>query len=190
MVKGGFQGLDISGVDLTAQSPTLPGAYAACDGADGKPIRVQTADGQVECSVKKVSTNYVLAGITGEGKILSIVVSGTDGIDVSESEIPSGAEPDYKVGTAVDISNTTIATAFTVPKDGLITGYVASGQTPAANGFIHANNGGTTGAQTILFTIPKDFKARMSTFVKKGCKIWVENGGEAIKVGYKPFDEV
>lgn len=45
MVKGGFQGLDITGVDLTAQSPTLPGAYAACAGADGKPIRVQTADG-------------------------------------------------------------------------------------------------------------------------------------------------
>lgn len=119
MVKGGFQGLDISGVDLTAQSPTLPGAYAACAGADGKPIRVQTADGQVECSVKKVSTNYVLAGITGDGKILSITIGSTDGISVSKSVPGTDTNYTFSDTNKVDLTNATgYDSAYVAPCDG------------------------------------------------------------------------
>lgn len=133
MVKGGFQGLDISGVDLTAQSPTLPGAYAACAGADGKPIRVQTVDGQVECSVKKVSTDYVLAGITGDGKILSIVVSSTDGITVTDT-VPGGGSDEVAIQNYTDISTYTESTPFTAPNDGILK-VTTTGQITSETGF-------------------------------------------------------
>lgn len=120
MIKGGFQGLDISGLDLTAQSPTLPGGYAACAAADGKPIRVLTADGAVQCSVKKVSTNYVLAGITGDGKILSITIGSTDGITVAETEIPGDEEPNYRLGKQVQLNDYTSSNKFTCPADGVV----------------------------------------------------------------------
>lgn len=123
MIKGGFQGLDISGVDLTAQSPTLPGGYAACQAADGKTVLVLTPSGAVQCSVKKVSTNYVLAGITGDGKILSITIGSTDGISVSETTIPSGGggeEADVVFQNYTDISTYTESTPFTAPNDGIL----------------------------------------------------------------------
>lgn len=121
MIKGGFQGLDICGVDLTAQSPTLPGAYAACQAAAGKTVLVLTAAGAVQCSVKKVSTNYVLAGITGDGKILSITIGSTDGISVSETT-PGGG--DIAGGStspvSLDTSNASVANPYIVPDDGYI----------------------------------------------------------------------
>lgn len=121
MIKGGFQGLDISGVDLTAQSPTLPGGYATCQAADGKTVLVLTAAGAVQCSIKKVSTNYVLAGITGDGKILSITIGSTDGITVMES-VPG--EVDITGGSTSPVSltaeNATVANPYIVPNDGYI----------------------------------------------------------------------
>ena len=120
MIKGGFQGLDISGVDLTAQSPTLPGGYAACAAADGKTVLVLTAAGAVQCSVKKVSTNYVLAGITGDGKILSITIGSTDGISVSES-VPGEISGNIKAGSETEITNASTSDPFIVPADGYIT---------------------------------------------------------------------
>lgn len=121
MIKGGFQGLDISGVDLTAQSPKLPGGYAACQAAAGKTVLVLTAAGAVQCSVKKVNTNYVLAGITGDGKILSITIGSTDGIAVTET-VPGGG--DIAGGStspvSLDPKNASVATPYIVPDDGYI----------------------------------------------------------------------
>lgn len=121
MIKGGFQGLDISGVDLTAQSPTLPGGYAACQAAAGKTVLVLTAASAVQCSVKKVSTNYVLAGITGDGKILSITIGSTDGIRVTET-VPGGGGGCEEVAfqNYTDISTYTESAPFTAPNDGIL----------------------------------------------------------------------
>lgn len=126
MIKGGFQGLDISGVDLTAETPTLPGAYEACEAAGGKPVRVLTAKGQVTCSIEMYSSNYLLAGVTGDGKILSIVVDGNDAIQVSETEIPSGggggggSSENVALKDFVDLSAYSEAQPFTAPNDGIL----------------------------------------------------------------------
>lgn len=175
MIKGGFQGLDISGVDLTAQSPTLPGAYAACEAAGGKPVRVLTAKGQVTCSIEVYSSNYLLAGVTGEGKILSIVVDGDDGIQVSETEIPSGEEQ-YTLGSSVDITSNTTSDPYIVPSDGFVRLRNTSAN-PTANMYTIEMKG-SSGAFS-LETLPAGSGSyyTVSTFVKKGCKVYYQKSG-------------
>lgn len=197
MVKGGFQGLDISGVDLTAQSPTLPGAYATCAGADGKPIRVQTADGQVECSIKKVSTNYVLAGVTGDGKILSITIGSTDGISVSETTPASATSGNLKIGSSTNISNATAAVPFVVPHDGYIRVFISSSASASANSYISARIAPTTGGyETIVKVIGPPAEGQSFNesyaFVKKGSIVDIDRypgftGGSGY---YRPLVEV
>lgn len=182
MIKGGFQGLDISGVDLTAQSPSLPGAYAACAAADGKPIRVLTADGAVQCSVKKVSTNYVLAGVTGDGKILSITVGSTDGISVSETEIPSGEEanffPDY--GNKVDLTTYSNTNRYTVPCDGYvycITGSSNNSAGDEARIGIQTKDGSGTRFIFIYARYTSAGDTTSALFVKKGAQLYGNTSG-------------
>jgi len=176
MIKGGFQGLDISGVDLTAQSPTLPGGYAACQAADGKTVLVLTAAGAVQCSVKKVSTNYVLAGITGDGKILSIKIGSTDGISVSETE---PGEVDITGGSTSPVSltpeNASVAHPYIVPDDGYIrienTSTSADATTAVAIPYPDRSN-----ALPLFWNIPAGAGARArreAFFVKKGTPIAV-----------------
>ena len=183
MIKGGFQGLDISGVDLTAQSPTLPGGYAACQAAEGKTVLVLTAAGAVQCSVKKVSTNYVLAGITGDGKILSITIGSTDGISVSEN-VPGDESVDH-LDASVDILNATSSAKFTVPADGYVKVEVESSVTltkmfrfmtqystspgVAPNAFtdlVFLNNGASGPVSELVF-------------VRKGMKVWCSSSVDA-----------
>ncbi len=123
MIKGGFQGLDISGVDLTAQSPTLPGAYEACEAAGGKPVRVLTSKGQVTCSIELYSSNYLLAGVTGDGKILSIVVDGNDAIQVSEKVAETEATKITVIGrgnTEVDLLDYSDSNPYIAEHDGVV----------------------------------------------------------------------
>lgn len=179
MVKGGFQGLDITGVDLTAQSPTLPGAYATCAGADGKPIRVQTADGQVECSVKKVSTNYVLAGITGDGKILSITIGSTDGISVSETTPAAETSGELKAGSFVNITNATLAEPFVAPADGYVNITIDSTMETTNTSSISAmiplsKNGGKTIATVFGPPAEGEYTKSAYAFVKKGTRVYLQ----------------
>lgn len=178
MIKGGFQGLDISGVDLTAQSPTLPGGYAACAAADGKPIRVLTAAGAVQCSVKKVSTNYVLAGITGDGKILSITVGSTDGISVSETTPAAEVSGNLLIGSTVDITGATTSEPFTVPDDGYVRAVISNSDSALDDNIlevvIKAKSGGV---QAISRVIGPPAEGQLTNedcaFVKKGTKIYM-----------------
>lgn len=62
----------------------------------------------------------MLAGVTGDGKIISITIGSTDVISVSESTIPSGVEPDKYLDVAIDISNATSSTPYTTEYDGII----------------------------------------------------------------------
>ena len=177
MIKGGFQGLDISGVDLTAQSPTLPGAYAACAAADGKTVLVLTAAGAVQCSVKKVSTNYVLAGITGDGKILSITIGSTDGISVSETEIPSGTEPDFIMDNAngVDLTEYNNSNRYTAPCDGYIKRLVTKDNNTSADYVsctIFAKQASALAAITLRQYYSEFGESASLVFVKKGFKMY------------------
>lgn len=189
MIKGGFQGLDISGVDLTAQSPSLPGAYAACAAADGKPIRVLTADGAVQCSVKKVSTNYVLAGITGDGKILSITVGSTDGISVSENVPGTQADYTFTETDKVDITGASeYDTAYVAPCDGYAvlkySNDVAEGST-SIKLFRPAGQDDTT---LIRIYANSSFQFN-SVFVKKGMRIGVSKSGTMSSAYFYPLEE-
>lgn len=190
MVKGGFQGLDITGVDLTAQSPTLPGAYATCAGADGKPIRVQTAGGIVECSVKKVSTNYVLAGITGDGKILSITIGSTDGISVNES-VP-GEEPEEYLDNGVNIASYTSSSPYTVGYDGLVTVVKSSTGDLSANFALGAKVGSTHQYAVTLLNILANAPANTAVvcFVKKGTIIYCASDSSGVIVKFWPYKPV
>lgn len=192
MIKGGFQGLDISGVDLTAQSPTLPGAYAACAAADGKPIRVLTADGAVQCSVKKVSTNYVLAGITGDGKILSITIGSTDGISVSETEIPSEEEPALYLDSAVNVSSATLSDPYTAEYDGIILLGKNSSTTLTSTPFVSALAGTdtVTTAEILSFDPQSSSSEKRSCFVKKGTTFYGNNIASGVVFKFYPYKPV
>lgn len=180
MIKGGFQGLDISGVDLTAQSPTLPGAYEACAAGNGKTILVLTADGAVQCSFKKVSTTFVLAGITGDGKILSITVTSTDGITVSESEPSEGsalkpsAEP-ITIGSGGGNKMTLTQDGYAVlevSSDTTTTSFIAI----AAEGMMVCRlPSGTAGPIT------------QTVFLKKGMSIYSNGTGDGITAKFYPL---
>ena len=190
MVKGGFQGLDISGVDLTAQSPTLPGAYATCAGADGKPIRVQTADGQVECSVKKVSTNYVLAGITGDGKILSITIGSTDGISVNET-VPGEATEEY-LDVAIDLSTVTYSNPYTAEYDGIILLGKNSSTAITSTPFVSAKVGSSLSAtaEILSFDPQSSSSEKRSCFVKKGTIFYGNNIASGVVFKFYPYKPV
>lgn len=189
MVKGGFQGLDITGVDLTAQSPTLPGAYATCAGADGKPIRVQTADGQVECSVKKVSTNYVLAGITGDGKILSITIGSTDGISVVEN-VP-GVEPEVFPNSR-SIASATESEPYIAEYDGIVKLQKINTATSSEAQTVSFRSGSTHAGKVLLLSLPGDAARNSvaSCFVKKGTILYGTNIDENVTLNivlYQPY---
>ena len=194
MIKGGFQGLDISGVDLTAQSPTLPGGYTVCQAADGKTVLVLTAAGAVQCSVKKVSTNYVLAGITGDGKILSITIGSTDGISVSETTPAAETSGNVKIGSSTTISNATTADPFVVPQDGYIRVHISSTASASASSYISARIAPTTGGyETIAKVIGPPAEGQSFNesyaFVKKGSIVDIDRypgftGGSAY---YRPL---
>lgn len=194
MVKGGFQGLDISGVDLTAQSPTLPGAYAACAGAEGKTVLVLTAAGAVQCSVKKVSTNYVLAGITGDGKILSITIGNTDGISVSEAAIPSAEEPENYLDAAIDISNATSLSPYTTEYDGLIRiEYDLTAQTTLGVECSVTVKGGpthSTGVRLLRLLEGSPAGASNVVFVKKGTMVYCPQAVEKVTAKFFPYKPV
>ena len=190
MIKGGFQGLDISGVDLTAQSPTLPGGYAACQAAEGKTVLVLTAAGAVQCSVKKVSTNYVLAGITGDGKILSITIGSTDGISVSEN-VPGEVGGNHYLDAVVSILDNTDLSKFTVPADGYAKCTISANTTLTGSLKIvtncTTNPGGEINSNTNLISIPSGTAGEVinTVFVKKGMKLWCIHSDDAgINVGY------
>ena len=186
MIKGGFQGLDISGVDLTAQSPTLPGAYAACAAADGKTVLVLTAAGAVQCSVKKVSTNYVLAGITGDGKILSITIGSTDGISVSENVVPSAETTGF--GSGADIASYTSSTdPYIVPSDGYITlKYGITVETAGSTKLCGRIPGGGSVVMTSLKTEGQE-QVTQGIFVRKGMPVYVTVTATAADCRFYPL---
>lgn len=191
MIKGGFQGLDISGVDLTAQSPTLPGGYAACAAADGKPIRVLTAAGAVQCSVKKVSTNYVLAGITGDGKILSITIGSTDGISVSEVEIPD-EEADEYLDSFVNINSATSAEPYTAPYDGIVKLLKNTADTLDNPILLTVRVGQTQSGTSNILRIDPAAPAGtyVSCFVKKGTILFCTNIVGSTSASFLPYKPV
>lgn len=189
MIKGGFQGLDISGVDLTAQSPTLPGAYEACAAGNGKTILVLTADGAVQCSFKKVSNTFVLAGITGDGKILSITVTSTDGITVSESE--PGDEGGVYLDNGVDFSTATSGEPYVTQYDGIIrlrrTGTGELLTSPS----VQIKVGSSLNSNTLI-AIPTDAVSGYTNacFVKKGSYIYPMSLTSDITAHFLPYKPV
>lgn len=193
MIKGGFQGLDISGVDLTAQSPTLPGGYATCQAADGKTIRVLTADGVVQCSIKKVSANYVLAGITGDGKILSITIGSTDGISVSETTPGTAEETEKYLDAAVQISSATSSTPYITEYDGIIRLAISTTTSSSDVAAVNIKTGATHAGVTSLFSLPLSASKgeRVSCFVKKGSIIYCSNiNGTDATLDFHPYKPV
>lgn len=191
MIKGGFQGLDISGVDLTAQSPTLPGGYATCQAAEGKTVLVLTATGAVQCSVKKVSTNYVLAGITGDGKILSITIGSTDGISVSETEIPSGNEPEVLLEQYITVSAVSESDPYTTQYDGILRlRYTGSDSLSSAPNAIILISRGARQASAVLLELPagtSDGPKIASCFLKKGSRIYGSNIVTGVTLQFYPY---
>ena len=193
MIKGGFQGLDISGVDLTAQSPTLPGGYAACQAADGKTVLVLTAAGVVQCSVKKVSTNYVLAGITGDGKILSITIGSTDGISVSEMTPANAEEPEESLDGAVNISSATSSEPYITQYDGIVRLAKSSSATLSNSVELICKGGAAHDVIISLASLPVDTLTgtKYTCFVKKGTFLFCTNFPSAgVSLNFYPYKPV
>ena len=192
MIKGGFQGLDISGVDLTAQSPTLPGGYAACQAADGKTVLVLTAAGAVQCSVKKASTNYVLAGITGDGKILSITIGSTDGISVSETVVPSGTESEEYFDEPVIIGTATSSDPYIADYDGIVILRKTASGTSESQPEIKAKIGASHALTAGVLALPIDAPAYyfVSCFVKKGSILYAINLASNTRAEFYPYKPV
>lgn len=130
-MKGGYQIIDLSKVGETPT--TIPGAYDAFKGANGKPVLIITPDGnEVFAKVKEGTLGtYEASYIDGE-KVYSVVVDSVNNVLIEEIEIGGGgggASTSYTIGTPIDVDITdgsaTVPPApdvatFTATSDGIV----------------------------------------------------------------------
>lgn len=195
--KGGYQIIDLSSVTVGTQA-TISGIYANVGGNNGKPVMIDTPDGQrVFAEIKAGTNKYVTAYLGADGATYTVEISNANKVDITKQ--PSDATTSAKVTAletrvGVDVIDSAVtelvsydssSNAYTLPSDGLIRIICAA---TASNkiALCTINKQGSINELSVLFGTTSG-QLSCSTYLKKGMKVFFTVTGTGNQVNFYPF---
>ena len=154
MIKGGYQFVDISGLDLTASPIKQDGLVDLLKNSAGKTLKIKLPGKsyEVEGVLQETTNNLIMTAYDTQGIIaMYIVAKATGNITVTESGASVSTQVAF-TGTAVDLysyDGSSAAKFYQCPSDGIVRLKVAA----TASNYVQINSckGATaTGATTIM----------------------------------------